>query len=192
MLCNVICYGSLHFFLIRGHFRFSCLTTRTKRRDGAYSLLFFFQSCSDRKAPAPPSPLNPLIVSADELLFCRIGRRSSIIAYLKSVAFNFSLTLSTFSHKTHSSPPVQRVNTSFRAAKPLQRSRLNVGCLETTQSLAPNWSERVPHPAAARTATLLCKLRIMRQSEFQITSGTLEGEWAAQGPVGTCELRVDR
>lgn len=37
------------------------------------------------------------------------------------------------------------------------------------------------YPAGRRTATLLCKLRIIRQSEFKITSGALDGERATGG-----------
>lgn len=73
------------------------------------------------------------------------------------------------SHKSHPSTPIQTVKNilqSFEAPFPSQQSRFNVGCLETTQNLAPNWSVRVLHSAGRRLATLLCKLRIIRQSEF--------------------------
>lgn len=73
------------------------------------------------------------------------------------------------SHKSHPNTPIQTVKNifqSFEAPFPSQQLRLNVGCLQTTQNLAPNWSVRVLHSAGRRLATLLCKLRIIRQSEF--------------------------
>lgn len=69
---------------------------------------------------------------------------------------------------------------SFEACFASQRLQLNAGCLETTQNLVPNRALHVLHPAGRRLATLLCKLRIIRESELQITPGTLDGERGAQ------------
>lgn len=89
----------------------------------------------------------------------------------------------TWNTPRHSRPNSKNIFQSFQACLASHQLQLNVGCLETTQNLTPNWATLVLHPTGRRLATLLCKLRIIRQSEFKITPGTLEGGREAENQL---------
>lgn len=149
------------------------------------------------------------------LILLQHVRKSTVTTYFKFVSLSLftppppffseflfiAFVYHSCAHKTHSNTPIQTVKTSFKALKPLfpsQQSQLNVGCLETTQNLAPNWSARVcVCVCASCVSSSQADGNSFVQTQDNKTKWISDHIWpitgwvSSEGPFGSCVVLTD-